>query len=102
VHVREISRRFKQEVKVYRRVLRDPRTPRSARWLLGCAVGYLAMPFDLIPDFIPILGQLDDVLIIPLLVWLAVRRIPPEVIAEHRTTVAAEGTVFGVKAIRRM
>ena len=90
LRLREISRRFKDELEVYRRVLSDARTPRSARWLLGCAVGYLAMPFDLIPDFIPVLGQLDDLVIIPLLVWLAVRRIPANVIAEHRAAVQAE------------
>jgi uncharacterized membrane protein YkvA (DUF1232 family) len=84
MRIREITRKFKQELGVYRRVLRDPRTPKSARWLLGCAVGYLAMPFDLIPDFIPVLGQVDDLVIIPLLVYLAVRRIPPEIVAEHR------------------
>ena len=89
MRLREITRRFKQELAVYRRVLRDSRTPKSARWLLGCAVGYLAMPFDLIPDFIPVLGQVDDLVIIPLLVYLAVRRIPPDVVAEHRAAVSA-------------
>ena len=87
--LRDIARRFKSEITVYRRVLADPRTPRSARWLLGCAIGYLAMPFYLIPDFIPILGQLDDLVIIPFLVYLAIRRIPPAIVAEHRAAVAA-------------
>ncbi len=84
MNIPEIALRFKYELAVYRRVLGDPRTPRAARWFLGCAIGYLAMPFDLIPDFIPILGQLDDIVICPLLVWLAIRRIPPAVLAEHR------------------
>jgi uncharacterized membrane protein YkvA (DUF1232 family) len=88
MRLREITLIFKREVEVYRRVLRDSRTPRSARWLLGCAVGYLAMPFDVIPDFIPFLGQIDDLVIVPLLVYLATRRIPPEVMAEHRAVVS--------------
>lgn len=95
MRLREITVRFKDELDVYRRVIGDPRTPRSARWLLACAIGYFAMPFDLVPDFIPILGQLDDVVIIPLLVYLAVNRIPPEVIAQHRAAVAAARAAAG-------
>ena len=97
MRLREITIRFKDELEVYRRVLRDPRTPRIARWLLGCAVGYLAMPFDLVPDFIPVLGQLDDVVIIPLLVYLAVRRIPPQIIDGHRAAVASARAAKGAK-----
>jgi uncharacterized membrane protein YkvA (DUF1232 family) len=93
MRLREITARFKEELDVYRRVLRDPRTPQSARWLLACAIGYLAMPFDLIPDFLPVVGQLDDIVIIPLLVYLAVRRIPPEIVAQHRAAVAANRTI---------
>jgi uncharacterized membrane protein YkvA (DUF1232 family) len=85
--IREYSAKVKREADVYRRVWRDPRTPKRAKLLLGLAVGYLAMPFDLIPDFIPVLGQLDDLLIIPLLIYLAVRFTPGEVIAEHRESV---------------
>lgn len=85
--LRSIAQRFKNEVEVYRRVWGDPRTPRVSRWLLGCAIAYLAMPFDLIPDFIPVLGQLDDIVIVPFLVYLAVRWVPPSVIAEHRAAV---------------
>jgi len=81
---RTFTRAIKQEVIVYQRVLRDSRTPWYAKAVLGLAVGYLLLPFDLIPDFIPILGQLDDILIVPGLVWLALKLIPPDVIADCR------------------
>jgi len=82
--LRSISHRFKQELRVYRLVLRDPRTPKLAKWLLGLAVGYALLPFDLIPDFIPVLGHLDDLIVIPALVFLAVKLIPPSVVADCR------------------
>jgi uncharacterized membrane protein YkvA (DUF1232 family) len=66
------------------------RTPQSAKIFLGLAVGYLCMPFDLIPDFIPVLGHLDDIVIVPALVYLALRFIPPELVAEHKTHVTQE------------
>ena len=87
--LKNIARRFRQELAVYRRVLGDRRTPVIAKVLLSLAVAYLAMPFDLIPDFLPVVGQLDDVVIIPCLVYLATRFIPPALIAEHRNAVMA-------------
>ncbi len=63
---------------------RDPRTPLLAR-LLGLTVAaYAFSPIDLIPDFIPVLGQLDDLLIVPPGLWLAIRLIPPSLMAEFR------------------
>ena len=58
-----------------------------AKVLLGTAIGYLLLPFDLIPDFIPVIGQLDDLLIVPGLIYLALRMISDEVMAEYRRKV---------------
>lgn len=88
--LRRIASDFRRELAVYRLVLVDPRTPLPAKILLGTAVGYLLLPFDLIPDFIPILGQLDDIFIVPGLVLLALRLVPKEVIAECREKVEGE------------
>ena len=79
-----LIQRFVHELACYREVMRHPRTPRLSRLLLGLAIAYALTPLDLIPDFIPVLGQLDDLIILPLLVWLALRLIPHEVIAECR------------------
>ncbi len=87
---KNLARAFKREVAVYRRVLADQRTPLGAKIFLGLAVGYLCVPFDLIPDFIRVLGHLDDAIIVPGLVYIALRCVPRELIAEHRMQVAAE------------
>ena len=73
-------------------VLRHARTPRMAKWLLWLAIGYVLLPFDLIPDFIPVLGQLDDALIVPGLVYLALKMIPKEVIEECRQRITKRET----------
>ena len=85
----EIYRSFKREFEVYRLLAKHPETPRVAKILLGLAIGYLLLPFDLIPDFIPIIGHLDDALIVPGLVALARRQIPAELIERCRAEIAA-------------
>lgn len=80
----KMAKTLKREFDVYQLVLKKPETPLLGKVLLGLAVGYLLLPFDLIPDFIPILGQLDEVIIIPLLIILALRVIPKSVVKQCR------------------
>jgi uncharacterized membrane protein YkvA (DUF1232 family) len=73
---------------------RDPRVPWYARLLAAVVVGYAFSPIDLIPDFVPVLGYLDDLILVPLGIWLALKLIPAEVMAEARERawqVMAEG-----------
>jgi uncharacterized membrane protein YkvA (DUF1232 family) len=63
---------------------KDPRVPWYARAFAACVVGYAFSPIDLIPDPIPVLGYLDDLVLIPLGIALALRMIPPEVMVECR------------------
>lgn len=80
----EARRSLKREFDFYKRVSKHPETPRGAKMLLGLAIGYALLPFDLIPDFIPVIGHLDDALIIPGLVLLALKSVPEEVKTECR------------------
>jgi uncharacterized membrane protein YkvA (DUF1232 family) len=83
-YLKKISQLFRREYEVYQLVLKDRRTPKLAKALLIIAVGYAALPFDLVPDFIPVIGQLDDIVIIPALVALALKLIPKEVVEDCR------------------
>ena len=81
---------------------RDPRTPWYAKLTAGAVAAYALSPIDLIPDFIPVLGYLDDVVIVPLGIVLAVKLIPAPLMAEFRAkAVAEEGrrSVAGAAAI---
>lgn len=82
--IQKISRTINKKIRFYQAILSDPRTPRVSRWLLGVAIAYLLLPFDLIPDWIPLLGQLDDLVIVPVLIYLAMRFVPEEVLVHHR------------------
>jgi uncharacterized membrane protein YkvA (DUF1232 family) len=66
-----------------RRLLADPRVPRRRKLLLLGLVGYLALPFDLVPDFIPVAGQLDDVIVVGLLLRAFVRADGGELVRDH-------------------
>ena len=85
------ARALKNEAFAVYLAAKDPRTPWYARALVFFVVAHTFSPIDLIPDFIPILGYLDDLIITPGGLWLAIRMIPPEVLAEAREKVATSG-----------
>ncbi|MGQ0444960.1 MAG: YkvA family protein [Beijerinckiaceae bacterium] len=92
---------LKRDVHAVYLAARDPRTPWYAKALAICVTGYALSPIDLIPDFVPILGYLDEVVIVPLGILAVVTLIPPEVLAEHRAAaaLAAERPVSRTAAV---
>ena len=88
--LKQWARRLKTELYALYLAYRDPRVPWYARLMAACVVGYAFSPIDLIPDPIPILGYLDDLIIVPIGVWLTLKMIPVEIITECRKKARAE------------
>lgn len=80
---RDVIRFIPDCVALVRDLLRDPRVPRRHKRLLGVLVGYLALPFDIVPDFIPIAGHLDDALMVALALRIVLRGSGNELVREH-------------------
>ena len=78
------ARGLKRETYALYLVARDPRTPWYAKVLAGAVVAYALSPVDLIPDFVPVLGYLDDLVIVPVGIALVLRLVPAEVLADCR------------------
>lgn len=87
------ARGVKTETFAFYFAVRDERTPWYAKVLGVCVLAYALSPIDLIPDFVPVIGYLDDLLIVPLGLWLVRYLIPAEVLSEARRR-AAEGEVL--------
>jgi len=68
---------------LFRRLLADDRVPRSRRALIFAVIAYLAMPFDLVPDFIPVAGQLDDAILVGIVLRVMLRAGGPDLLSEH-------------------
>lgn len=87
-------RRFAERMRLQLRVLdlagRDPRTPLAAKLLVILVVAYALSPIDLIPDFIPVLGYVDDLLLLPLGIYLAMRLVPRELWQELQARAESE------------
>ena len=82
--LKERASSLKREIPAVFLALKDERTPVFTKILAAVTVACALSPVDLIPDFVPVLGYLDDVLVLPALIALTVRRIPPEVLASCR------------------
>ncbi|WP_198376729.1 YkvA family protein [Neoroseomonas rubea] len=83
------ARAIRRDVHALWLAARDPRTPWAARLLALAIAAYALSPIDLIPDVIPVLGYLDDAILLPLLILLVLRLIPPALMEKHRATAAA-------------
>ncbi len=82
--LKDRARHLKQEIHSLYLAARHPNTPWYAKLLVAGIVAYAFSPIDLIPDFIPVLGYLDDLILVPLGIVVAIRLVPPEVLAECR------------------
>ncbi|MBS0533124.1 MAG: DUF1232 domain-containing protein [Proteobacteria bacterium] len=89
VRLKNWARMMKRDVHALYLASRDRRVPWYAKATAIIVAGYALSPIDLIPDFIPVLGYLDDVIIVPLGIMLVIRMIPPEIMAEHRDLAAS-------------
>lgn len=102
IRIKTWAARIKRDAVTLWFASKNPGTPWFAKALGVFVVGYALSPIDLIPDFIPVLGYLDDVLLLPALIWLAVSLIPDAVLAECRKQADAWMRSAGTKPVSRM
>lgn len=86
--LRAAAEHIRQDVLTVYCVARDPRTPWAVRLLALAVAAYALSPIDLIPDFIPVLGYLDDLMLVPLGIYLVIKLMPPALLAENRARAA--------------
>ncbi|KGM02808.1 hypothetical protein Q760_11360 [Cellulomonas cellasea DSM 20118] len=97
LRLRELLRLLPDVVRLVRRLAADPTLPRAVRMRLWLLLGYLALPVDLVPDVIPVLGYADDAVVVALVLRSVVRRAGPEGLERHWP-----GTPAGLAAVRRL
>lgn len=85
--LKAFAKALKNEIAVLASALTDPRTPLAAKLLGAAVVAYAVSPIDLIPDFIPVLGYVDDLILLPIGLWAVRKLIPEDVLAEHRAKI---------------
>ena len=95
--LKEALRLLPDLIRLIKRLAADPATPRGVRIKLALLLGYLALPFDLIPDFVPVLGYADDAILVALVLRSATRSAGPDALAKHWP-----GTPEGLAALNRL
>lgn len=87
---KELVRKLIEDIYTLYLAVRDPRIPFVAKAVILITIAYAFSPIDLIPDFIPVLGYLDDLLLLPLGIWISIKLIPTEVLHEYRQKAKAQ------------
>ena len=95
--VKQALRLLPDVVRLIKRLAADPDTPRGVRIRLVLLLGYLALPIDLIPDFVPVLGYADDAIVVAIILRSSMRRAGPDLLAKHWP-----GTPEGLTALKRL
>jgi uncharacterized membrane protein YkvA (DUF1232 family) len=95
--VKQALRLLPDVVRLIKRLAADPDTPRGVRIRLVLLLGYLALPIDLIPDFVPVLGYADDAIMVAIILRSSMRRAGPDLLAKHWP-----GTPEGLTALKRL
>ena len=88
--LKTVTNLLKQELSVYCLLLQDSQAPTISKIFLGVGVGYAILPFDLRPDWIPVTGHLDDLIVVPALVIISLKFIPGELVQQCRNKVYGE------------
>jgi uncharacterized membrane protein YkvA (DUF1232 family) len=88
--LKEIKNNAKKYIELCKLIYADPRTPRTAKILLWIAIVYALSPIDLIPDFIPVIGHLDDLIVLPVLLYIAMKSVPKNVYIENYVKVLSK------------
>jgi uncharacterized membrane protein YkvA (DUF1232 family) len=83
VEAKQLARLLPDLASLLRGLLRDPRVPRGSKVLVGFAIVWVISPIDLLPEFLPVIGPLDDVIVVALVLRHLVKRAGPEVVREH-------------------
>ena len=81
--LKEIKGDIKKYVELCKLLYTDSKTPKFAKILLWIAIAYALSPIDLIPDFLPVIGYLDDIIILPFLLYIAIKLVPPDIYLEN-------------------